>query len=163
MSLNSLLNWPFLLAMDFLITTTITHFFPRSCWNSAFRTRYKQKRPNFYSKTKAEVCIPLVLAKGIVGLQRRRHNDGDSNENVAKCQKKQRAGLDWKTTALHVHYTFLYTSPPSLHHYDVKMPNFTFCGGHEHKTTTFFFCLEQYKPRVHIRLLEPTPGKFSNI
>ena len=34
---------------------------------------------------------------------------------------------------------FLYISLPSLHDYDVKIPNFTFCGGHEHKTTTFFF------------------------
>ena len=28
---------------------------------------------------------------------------------------------------------------PSLHDYDVKVPNFTFCGGRKHKTTTFFF------------------------
>ena len=34
---------------------------------------------------------------------------------------------------------FLYISLPSLHDYDVKMPNFTFCGGREHKTTTLFF------------------------
>ena len=27
----------------------------------------------------------------------------------------------------------------SLHDYDVKIPNFTFCGGREHKTTTFVF------------------------
>lgn len=79
-----------LLAMDFLITTTRIHFFPRSCWNSAFRARYKQTRPNFYIKTKAEACIPSVLAKGIGGLQQRRHNDGNSNENVVKCQKNKR-------------------------------------------------------------------------
>ena len=28
------------------------------------------------------------------------------------------------------------------------MPNFTFCGGHEHRTSIFFFWLEQYKQRV---------------
>ena len=27
---------------------------------------------------------------------------------------------------------------PSLQDYNVKMPNFTFCGGREHKKTTFF-------------------------
>ena len=43
------------------------------------------------------------------------------------------------TTTLHVHQAFLYISLPSLHDYDVKMPNFTFCGGHEHKATTLFF------------------------
>ena len=58
------------------------------------------------------------------------------------------AGLDWTTTALHMHYTFLYISLPSLHDYDVKMPNFTFCEGHEHKTIIFFSWLEQYKQRV---------------
>ena len=34
---------------------------------------------------------------------------------------------------------FLYISLASLHDYDVKMPNFTFCGVREHKTTFFFF------------------------
>ena len=28
---------------------------------------------------------------------------------------------------------------PSLHVHDMKIPNFLFCGGPEHKTTTFFF------------------------
>ena len=56
-----------------------------------------------------------------------------------------KTGLMWrgpnigKTTTLHVHRTFLYISLPSLHDYDVKFPNFTFCGGREHKTTSFFF------------------------
>ena len=34
---------------------------------------------------------------------------------------------------------FWYISLPSLHDYDLKVPNFTFCGGCEHKTTIFFF------------------------
>ena len=42
--------------------------------------------------------------------------DGDGNENVKIT----------KTTILHVHHAFLYVSFPSLHDYDVKMPNFTF-------------------------------------
>ena len=42
------------------------------------------------------------------------------------------------TTTLHVRHAFLNISLPSLHDYDVKMPNFTFCGGREHKATTFF-------------------------
>ena len=33
---------------------------------------------------------------------------------------------------------FFYISLPSLHNYNVKLPNFTFCGGREQKTTTFF-------------------------
>ena len=42
--------------------------------------------------------------------------DGNGNENVKIT----------KTTILHVHHAFLYVSFPSLHDYDVKMPNFTF-------------------------------------
>ena len=30
---------------------------------------------------------------------------------------------------MHVQETFLYISPPSLHDYDVKHPNFTYYGG----------------------------------
>ena len=31
-----------------------------------------------------------------------------------------------QTTTLHVHRAFLYISSPSLHDYDVKIPNFAF-------------------------------------
>ena len=34
---------------------------------------------------------------------------------------------------------FFNISLPSLHDYDVKIPNFTSSGGREHKTTTSFF------------------------
>ena len=52
-------------------------------------------------------------------------DDGDGNENGKKA-----IGLDLlrKTTTLHVDHAFLYISLPSLHDYDVKMPNFTFCA-----------------------------------
>ena len=41
---------------------------------------------------------------------------------------------------------------PSLYDYDVKMPNFTFCRGHEHKTTTFFFFSWTSIPSFRIQL-----------
>ena len=50
-----------------------------------------------------------------------RSNDADGDENVKKT-----IGFINKTTALHVHHTFLYISFPFLHNYDVKMPNFVF-------------------------------------
>ena len=43
------------------------------------------------------------------------------------------------TTTLHMHHTFSYTSLPSLHDYDVKVPNFLFCAGKNKRATTFFF------------------------
>ena len=53
---------------------------------------------------------------------------------------------------------FLYISLPTLHEYDAKMPIFTFCGGREHNTTTFFFF--SWTP-VH-GPLEFSPGKTAN-
>ena len=50
------------------------------------------------------------------------NDDGDGNENGKKV-----IGLDSETTTLHVHHSFLYISLPSLHDYNVKVPNFTFC------------------------------------
>ena len=48
-------------------------------------------------------------------------------------------GLEGQNNNFHCASCFLYTSLPSLHYYNGRMPNFTFCGGHEHKVTTFFF------------------------
>ena len=53
-----------------------------------------------------------------------RSDDGDGNGNSTKA-----IGLITKTTILHVHHAFLYISLPSLHDYDVKMPNFTLYRG----------------------------------
>ena len=61
-----------------------------------------------------------------------RSNDADDNENVQNT-----TGLISKTTTSHVHHTFLYISPPFLHEYDVKLPNFTFYGGRKQATTNF--------------------------
>ena len=50
---------------------------------------------------------------------------------------KKAIGLITKTTILHVHRAFLYISLPTLHDYDVKMPNFTFYRGGTQVTTKF--------------------------
>jgi len=50
----------------------------------------------------------------------------DGKENGDKT-----IGLISKTTALHVHHTFLHISFQFLHDYDVKMPNFAFYGGRQ--------------------------------
>ena len=61
-----------------------------------------------------------------------RSDDGDGNGNATKT-----IGLISKTTILHVHHAFLYISLPSLHDYDVKMPNFTMYRGSTQATTKF--------------------------
>ena len=77
----------------------------------------------------------VVVVVSITG--RFSNDDGDGNESVKKVIVLLR-----KTT-LHVYHAFLYISLPSLqhclHHYDVKMPNFTFYGGRKQATTIFSF------------------------
>ena len=64
------------------------------------------------------------------------NDDGDGNQDVKKA-----IGLLRKTTTLHVHHAFLFISLPSLHDYDVKVPNCKFYGGRKQATTNLFFSL----------------------
>ena len=79
-------------------------------------------------------------------------------------QKSNRFRIS-KTTTLHVHQAFLYISLPSLHDYDVEMPNFTFCGEREHKTTTlFFFCRTLIQSfRIQLQKKLPTFDKLDEM
>ena len=65
-----------------------------------------------------------VVTRHQYGTGSLRSDDGDGNEDV-------------KTTILHVHHAFLYNSLPSLHDYDVKMPNFTLYTGSTQATANF--------------------------
>ena len=56
---------------------------------------------------------------------------GEGNVNGKKA-----IGLDWQNNNFARASRFF--SLPSLHGYNVKMPNFTFCRGHENKTTINF-------------------------
>ena len=76
----------------------------------------------------------LVYIVPIIGSFSNDHGDG--KEDVKKA-----IGLLRKTTTLHVHHAFLYISLPSLHDYDVKMPNCKFYGGRKQATTNIFFSL----------------------
>ena len=67
------------------------------------------------------------------------NDDGDVTENGKKS-----IGFDKEkkpSSARASRFNLLYISSPSVHNYDMKMFSFTFCGGHEHKTTTktFFY------------------------
>ena len=77
-----------------------------------------------------------ILVSSPLTIGRLSNDDGDGKEDGKKAK-----GLIGKTTTLHVHHAFLYISLPSLHDYNVKVPNFTFCRGREQTATTFFFFL----------------------
>ena len=54
--------------------------------------------------------------------------------------------------------SFLHNSLPSLHDYEVKAPNFTFCGRREHKaTTSFFFSCTTLKQSFRIQRQKKLP------
>ena len=75
------------------------------------------------------------LAKSLqLTLASLRNDDADGNENGKKA-----IGLDKQNNNFaRASRFFLYISLPSLPDYSVKVPEFTFCRGREHKTTTFF-------------------------
>ena len=79
------------------------------------------------------------------------NDDGDGNQEVKKA-----IGLLRKPTTLHVHHAFLYISSPSLHDYDVKMPNCKFYGGCKQVTMNLFFSLN-----ASVVLKKSTLGKFA--
>ena len=55
-----------------------------------------------------------------------------------------------------MHHFLLYITLPSLRDYKVKVSNFTFCGGREHQTTTFFVL-------VHRRFIFPTTFRWRSM
>ena len=61
------------------------------------------------------------------------NDDGDQNGKRAKRPKLAKQQLCTCIT-LSLHISLL-----SLQVHDVTMPNFTFCGEYEHKTTALFF------------------------
>ena len=80
--------------------------------------------------------VSLRLSLRLVGTLR--SNDDHGNENVKKA-----IGLITTTTIFHLHHAFLYISLPSLHDYDMKMPNFKFYRGSTQATTKFPLSLSE--------------------
>ena len=72
-----------------------------------------EKPASFNARSRVLSQVALL---DIIRTLRSYDGDGDGDENVKIT----------KTTILHVRHAFLYVSFPSLHDYDVKMPNFTF-------------------------------------
>ena len=60
--------------------------------------------------------------------QRRRRLHNENGKKAIRLDKHN-------NKTLHEQNPFLYISLPSLHDYNVKLPNFTFCRGREQKTT----------------------------
>ena len=102
----------------------------------------KTSRVGYWGEEKAaEVgCVSSLLGS----LQRRRRRQRGRQKNNKFITQ---------TTTLHVHHAFLYISSPSLHDYDVKMPNCKFYGG---RKQVLFLSLN-----LSAVLKKSTPGKFA--
>ena len=70
------------------------------------------------------------LVKGLVV----RHI-GELKRRRGQRERKKAVGLDWQNNNFARASRFFVLFSPSLHDYDVKIPNFTFCRGREHRTT----------------------------
>ena len=104
------------------LASTISRGSHRLSWNGDLARRV------LFSKLTSELTVSRDLK-----IRRRRRQRG-----------RQRAiGLITKITIFHVHHAFLYISLPSLHDYDVKMPNFTFHRGSTQATTKFPLSLSE--------------------
>ena len=83
-------------------------------------------------------------------------NDGDEGK---ENRKKQYGQIHSKTITLHVLDAFLYIALPSQHDHDVKLPNFSFSKGRDHKKTILnsyfnhiYSPLEFYSTKIHQHL-----------
>ena len=76
--------------------------------------------------------MPVSLSSAEASLGSFSNDDADGNENV-----KTTIGLFSKTTTLDVDHAFLYIALPSLHDYDVRMPNFAFYGDVNNRQPNF--------------------------
>ena len=89
--------------------------------------RLAKERKSARKGLKATSIAPVGLHNLTAPLRSLSNDIGDVSENGKKA-----IGLDWrKQQHLHVHHAFLCISFPSLHDYNVKMPNFTFWRGRE--------------------------------
>ena len=77
----------------------------------------------FSQKSSSSLCFPFP-------------NGSPSATRTATAKKA--IGLDQQNNNSARDHAFLHISLPSLHDYNVQVPNFTFCRGQEHKTTTSF-------------------------
>ena len=79
------------------------------------------------------------------------NDDDEGNENA-----KKPIDLDMtsKTTTLHVHHAFLYISLPSLHDYNVKLPNLLRTGT---KDNNFLFLFLNFDKSFRIQLQNNLP------
>ena len=68
-----------------------------------------------------------------------RSNDADGTTRTSK----KTIGFMSKTTTLHVYHTYLYISVPSLHDYDVKIPNFGRYAERKQATTKWAISLSE--------------------
>ena len=131
-------------------------FWEREFWEREFQAREKREgRARKQTRAWSRALIPFPFPFPTPATQVNRELEQRRRRRLQEPQKQKL--LIGKTTTLHVPHAFLYISLPSLRDYVVTMPNFTFCGGRVHKTTTFFFfCwtfIQSFRIQIQKKLL----------
>ena len=98
----------------------------------------KEEKSFKLPQDREEKCDVMLPWQHYFWMTTKTNNDGDGKKNGRKIKC-----LYIQTTTLHVNHAILYISLPSLHHYDMKLPNFTSplygVGEHNTQIVTFFF------------------------
>ena len=73
-------------------------------------------------------------------------------------ERKKTIGLMSKTTTLHVHHAFMYISLPSLHNYDMKLPNFKFTWERKRQGDKFYYLCPNLSAFPFLQLQAKSPS-----
>ena len=84
-------------------------------------------------------------------------NNDLNNRRLTEYANRIATGLDKQNNNFARASRFFVHSLLSLHDYNVKRPNFTFCRGREQKTTTFFFFYWTLMQSFRIQLQKKLP------
>ena len=85
--------------------------------------------------------LSLEISKGVGELQPSVLDTKELKQRRERRQRERQKANRFRLAKqqLCTWITLLVHSFSVVHDYDVKLPNFTSCGGHEHKTITFSF------------------------
>ena len=109
-------------------------------WTARRNKKTGRCREVAVSRGSTVFCLLHLLLLKLSRCHRRRRRTRDLTKPRRRRQRERQKtmGLISKTTTLHVHHAFLYTSLPSLHDYDVKWPHFKFTWERERQADKFY-------------------------
>ena len=118
---------------------------PRLIFNRSYGSNFLTILDFFIGDEKTRRCREAI--RDLTKPRRRRQRE-----------RQKTTGLMSKTTTLHAHHAYLYTSLPSLHNYDVKWPNFKFTWERERQGDKFYHLRPNLSALPSLRLQPKFPS-----